>query len=162
MIFRVPVFVAAQKGGSFIARPLFFPAPSARTRFSTASFPSWPAKSPRRSKRRVRPTVTRNARAGRSVPRSRSIDLISRLSCAPSHGEGPLSLRGVSAHGQALAFTPAVPDLWFEVGRKTELKTRPSPCSPTTGELANARMATYFPKPSGLKARRGCRCSNFQ
>ncbi|HKB01056.1 MAG TPA: AAA family ATPase [Gemmataceae bacterium] len=124
MIFRVPVYVAAEKGGSFTARPLFFSAPER----SDANLNRLISK----LARDVTKAIDEAGKADRH-------DECARWSFSPALTQHridfPIELRRRKAKarylfvafrhlGKRLAFTPAVPGLWFEVGRNAELKTR--------------------------------------
>jgi ATP-dependent Clp protease ATP-binding subunit ClpC len=124
MRIRIPIYVAAEKGGSFTARPLFFTAPS-------------------RSYANLNRLISKLARdITKAVEQSGKADRheeCSRWSFAPTLTQHRLDLkielrrRTAKAKylfasfrhlGKRLAFTPAVPDLWFEVGRNSALKSR--------------------------------------
>jgi ATP-dependent Clp protease ATP-binding subunit ClpC len=124
MIFRVPVYVAAEKGGSFTARPLFFSAPER----SDANLNRLISK----LARDISKAIDEAGKADRH-------DECARWSFSPALTQHridfPIELRRRKAKarylfvafrhlGKRLAFTPAVPGLWFEVGRNAELKTR--------------------------------------
>jgi ATP-dependent Clp protease ATP-binding subunit ClpA len=124
MLFRVPIYVAAEKTGSFVARPLFFMSPAR----SDANLNRLISKLARDIAR----TIEETAKADRH-------DDCARWSFCPSLTQHRLDLsiglrrRFAKAKylfvafrhmGKRLAFTPAVPDLWFEVGRGSDLRTR--------------------------------------
>jgi ATP-dependent Clp protease ATP-binding subunit ClpA len=124
MIFRVPIYVAAETGGSFAARPLFFDEPS-------------------RSDANLNRLISRLARditkAIEAEGKDRRHDQLSRWTFSPALTQHRLGLeielrrRKAKARylfvafrhlGKRLAFTPAVPGLWFDVGRGSDLKSR--------------------------------------
>ena len=124
MIFRVPIYVAAESGGSFAARPLFFEEPS-------------------RSDANLNRLVSKLARditkAIEAAGKDSRHELLSRWTFSPAITQHRLGLE-IELHrrkakarylfvafrhlGKRLAFTPAVPGLWFDVGRGADLKTR--------------------------------------
>ncbi|HKB03575.1 MAG TPA: AAA family ATPase [Gemmataceae bacterium] len=124
MIFRVPIYVAAEKGGSFSARPLFF-------------------QSPERSDSNLNRLISKLARdvvrAIEEAGKRDRHDECARWSFSPALTQHRLDLvielrrrKAKVKHlfvafrhmGKRLAFTPAIPDLWFEVGRNADLKSR--------------------------------------
>ena len=124
MIFRVPIYVAAETGGTFAARPLFFPEPSR----SDANLNRLVSKLARDISKSIE-TAGKDSRH----------EMLSRWTFAPALMQHRLSLeielRRQKAKvkylfvafrhlGKRLAFTPAVPGLWFDVGRNSDLKTR--------------------------------------
>jgi ATP-dependent Clp protease ATP-binding subunit ClpC len=124
MIFRVPIYIAADKGGSFTARPLFFDRPER----SDANLNRLVSK----LARDVTKAIDEAGKADRH-------DDCARWSFSPALTQHRLDLqidlrrRTAKAKylfvtfrhlGKRLAFTPAVPGLWFEVGRNADLKTR--------------------------------------
>jgi ATP-dependent Clp protease ATP-binding subunit ClpA len=124
MLFRVPIYVAAEKSGTFTAHPLFFSSP-VRTDSNLN----------RLTAKLARDVVKAIEKAGKKDRH----DECARWSFAPTLTQHRLDLaidlrrRTAKARclfvafrhmGKRLAFTPAVPDLWFEVGRNSDLKAR--------------------------------------
>jgi ATP-dependent Clp protease ATP-binding subunit ClpC len=124
MIFRVPIYVAAEKGGSFLASPLFF---------------DRPARSDSNLNRLISKLARDVARAIEEAGKQDRHDECARWSFSPAITQHRLDLEielrrrkakvrylfvAFRHMGKRLAFTPAVPDLWFEVGRNADLKTR--------------------------------------
>ncbi|HVK09712.1 MAG TPA: AAA family ATPase [Gemmataceae bacterium] len=124
MIFRVPIYVAAGPGGSFSARPLFFAQPE-RTDTNLNRLISKLA-------RDVVKTIENLGKEDRQ-------DDCARWTFAPDLTQHrhqvavELRRRTVKVKllfvafkhlAKRLAFTPAVPDLWFEVGRGEGLHAR--------------------------------------
>ena len=124
MIFRVPIYVAAGSNGSFTARPLFFAEPS-------------------RSDANLNRLVSKLARditkTIEEVGKDSRHEALSRWTFAPSITQTRLSLEielrrqkvkvkhlfvAFRHLGKRLAFTPAIPGLWFDISRGSDLKTR--------------------------------------
>src|SRR6476646_8045441 len=117
MIFRVPVFVAAQNGGSFVARPLFFAQPERSDTILNRLIS--------KLAREITKTIEEVGKADRQ-------EECSRWTFSPAITQHRLDLKielrrrtakakylfvAFRHMGKRLAFTPVVPDLWFEVGR---------------------------------------------
>ncbi len=126
MIFRVPIYVAADKGGAFTARPLFFRAPERSDGVLNRLIS--------KLARDITKTIEEASKSDRH-------DDCARWSFGPSITQHRLELKielrrrtaranylfVVFRHmGKRLAFTPSIPDLWFELGRKADLKERAS------------------------------------
>lgn len=124
MLFRIPIYVAADKSGSFSARPLFFAVPE---------------RSDANLNRLISKLARDTAKAIEERGKADRHDECARWSFAPTMTQHRLDLqielrrRIANARylfvafrhlGKRLAFTPAVPDLWFEVGRNSDLRSR--------------------------------------
>jgi ATP-dependent Clp protease ATP-binding subunit ClpA len=124
MLFRVPIYVAAENGGTFAARPLFFSSPVR----SDSNLNRLTAK----LARDIAKTIEEASKKDRH-------DECARWSFAPTLTQHRLDLvidlrrRTAKARylfvafrhlGKRLAFSPGLPDLWFEVSRNSDLKTR--------------------------------------
>jgi ATP-dependent Clp protease ATP-binding subunit ClpA len=124
MIFRVPIYVAGDTSGAFTARPLFADRPSR----SDANLNRLISKLAR--------DITKTIEEAGKTDRH---DELARWTFAPAVTQHRLTLkvelrrRAVKLKylfvafrhlGKRLAFTPAVPDLWFEIGRNADLKAR--------------------------------------
>jgi ATP-dependent Clp protease ATP-binding subunit ClpC len=124
MIFRVPIYVAAGSGGSFTARPLFFPQPE-RTDTNLNRLIS---KLARDITKRIE-ELGKEDRQDDCARWTFSPDLTQHRHLI----EVELRRRTVKVKllfvafkhlAKRLAFTPALPDVWFEVGRGTTLQAR--------------------------------------
>jgi ATP-dependent Clp protease ATP-binding subunit ClpA len=124
MIFRVPTYVAAEKGGSFTAQPLFF---------------SSPTRSDANLNRLVSKLAGDIAKTIEEAGKADRHDDCAKWSFSPSLTQHRLDLHiemrrrtakvkhlfvAFRHMGKRLAFTPAVPQLWFEVGRNVDLRSR--------------------------------------
>jgi ATP-dependent Clp protease ATP-binding subunit ClpC len=124
MIFRVPIYVAADSSGAFTARPLFA---------------AGPARSDANLNRLISKLARDITKAIEEAGKADRHDELARWTFAPAVSQHRVTLQielrrrtAKARHlfvafrhlGKRLAFTPAVPDLWFEIGRGAELKGR--------------------------------------
>lgn len=124
MLFRVPIYVAAEKGGTFRARPLFFT-------------------NPERSDANLNRLMSKLARditkAIEQAGKQERHEECSRWSFSPGLTQHRLDLKielrrriakakylfvAFRHLGKRLAFTPVVPEHWFDISRNSNLKTR--------------------------------------
>lgn len=124
MQFRVPIYVAAEKGGTFTAHPLFFPSPvrtDSNLNRLTAKLARDVAKTIEESGKKERHDECARWSFAPTLTQHR-IDLV--IEMRRRKARAKYLFVAFRHMGKRLAFTPAVPDLWFEVGRNSDLKSR--------------------------------------